>query len=172
MKIRNKKDFWGGVMFAVLGFLFAIIAYGVKLGDTVVIPGYSMGVPARMGPAFFPYWLGVILFLLGVAVAVMGMTPKAAVEPFPKFHFKPNFWVLGAIVLFGLILKPVGELIAGVILIVVASRGSEDFRLKRSILLGVGLSVFCALVFVAGLKLPIPLCPDLEMLQSAKMCQG
>jgi len=164
MKIRNKKDFWGGVMFAVLGFLFAIIAYGVKLGDTVLIPGYSMGVPARMGPAFFPYWLGVILFLLGVAVAVMGMTPKAAVESFPKFHFKPNFWVLGAIVLFGLI--------AGVILIVVASRGSEDFRLKRSILLGVGLSVFCALVFVAGLKLPIPLCPDLEMLQSAKMCQG
>ncbi len=33
-------------------------------------------------------------------------------------------------------------------------------------------TAFCALVFVAGLKLPIPLCPDLESLQTVALCRG
>jgi hypothetical protein len=41
------------------------------------------------------------------------------------------------------------------------------------ILLGIGLVMFCAAVFVFGLKLPIPLCPDIEALQSSiKFCRG
>ena len=30
MKIGHPKEFWGGVLFAAIGFTFAIIAYGVK----------------------------------------------------------------------------------------------------------------------------------------------
>ena len=172
MKIEHPKEFWGGVMFAVLGLLFAVIAYGVKIGGSVLIPGYSMGVPARMGPAFFPFWLGVILFCLGTIIAVAGLKKKGPVESFPVFHWKPNFYVLGAVVLFGIILKAVGMLIAGVVLVVIACIGSPDFRLKRSLILGVLLSIFCALVFVFGLKLPIPLCPDVESLQSLSVCRG
>lgn len=172
MKIGHPKDFWGGVMFVVLGLLFAVIAYGVKIGDSVLIPGYSMGSPARMGPAFFPFWLGVILFAIGLIIAMGGFRHTGPAESFPVFHWKPNFYVLGAVVLFGLILKPVGMLIAGVVLVVFACIGSPDFRLKRSIILGVVLSIFCALVFVFGLKLPIPLCPDVESLQSLPACRG
>ena len=167
MKIGHPKDFWGGVLFAAIGLAFALIAYGIKLGDIVIAPGYAMGVPARMGPAFFPFYLGMILFVLGVAIAVGGFRHTGPQEGFPKFHWKPNLFVLGAIVLFGIILKPVGMLLSGVILIIIAGFGSEQFRLKRSIILGIALSIFCALVFVAGLKLPIPLCPDIESLQSS-----
>ena len=172
MKIGHPKEFWGGVMFAALGLLFAVIAYGVKIGGSVLIPGYSMGVPARMGPAFFPFWLGVILFALGVLIAIVGLRHKGPAESFPVFHWKPNFYVLGAVVLFGIILKAVGMLIAGVVLVVIACIGSPDFRLKRSLVLGVVLSIFCALVFVFGLKLPIPLCPDVESLQQVGMCRA
>jgi hypothetical protein len=172
MKIGHPKDFWGGVMFAVLGLVFAVIAYGVKIGDSVLIPGYSMGIPARMGPAFFPFWLGVILLALGVIIALIGLRHSGPADSFPKFHWKPNFFVLGAVVLFGVILKAVGMLIAGVILVVVACIGSPDFRIKRSVVLGVVLSIFCALVFVFGLKLPIPLCPDVESLQTLSVCRG
>jgi hypothetical protein len=159
-------------MFAVIGLLFAVIAYGVKLGDTVLIPGYAMGVPARMGPAFFPFWLGMMLFALGAIIAIGGFRHEGPAEGFPKFHWKPNFYVLGAVVLFGIILKAVGMLVAGVILVVIACIGSPDFRLKRSLILGVILSIFCALVFVFGLKLPIPLCPDIESLQSLAVCRA
>ncbi len=172
MKIGNQKDFWGGVIFAVLGLLFAVIAYGIKIGDQVLIPGYAMGIPARMGPAFFPFWLGVILFALGAIIAMVGLRHAGPPEGFPVFHWKPNFYVLGAVVLFGVILKAVGMLIAGIVLVVVACIGSPDFQLKRSVVLGVVLSIFCALVFVFGLKLPIPLCPDVESLQSLTVCRG
>ena len=41
------------------------------------------------------------------------------------------------------------------------------------IFLALGLVIFCAFVFVGGLKLPIPLCPDIESLQSAiKVCRA
>src|SRR5258707_12544522 len=70
MKIGHHKDFWGGTLFAVVGLLFALIARG--LPGLSFMPGYSMGTPARMGPGFFPFYLGALLFILGVLIAVAG----------------------------------------------------------------------------------------------------
>ncbi len=170
MKIGHPKEFWGGVLFAAIGLAFAVIAFGAK---PIGIPGYAMGVPARMGPAFFPFYLGMILFVLGVAIAITGFRHTGPDEHFPKFHWKPILFILGAVVMFGLILKAVGMLIAGILLVMVAGFGSATFSWKRSLLLAVILVIFCALVFVWGLKLPIPLCPNVESLQSAiGFCRG
>ena len=170
MKIGHPKEFWGGVLFAAIGFTFAIIAYGVKF---LGIQGYAMGVPARMGPAFFPFYLGILLFLLGVAIAVGGFRHTGPDETFPRFHWRPIFFILGAVVLFGIVLKAVGMLLAGILLVVIAGFGSATFSIKRSVILAVILVVFCAMVFVWGLKLPIPLCTDIESLQSSiGFCRG
>ena len=166
MKIGHQKDFWGGTLFAVIGLLFALIARGFP--GLAFMPGYSMGTPARMGPGFFPFYLGVLLFLLGLVIAIGGIRgkpgPETAVE---KFHWGPILYVLGSVVMFGLLLKPIGMLLAGLLLVIVASLGSHEFKLKPVLILGVILAVFCAFVFVGGLKLPIPLCPDIEALQSS-----
>ena len=175
MKIGHPRDFWTGVIFTVIGALFAIVARGLKFGDTVVLNGYAMGTPARMGPAFFPFWLGLILVVLGIVIAVTGYRAKGGEgSEFPKFHWGPIIYVLGAVVLFGIVMKPIGMLLAGVVLILVASLGNpEGVKWKSTIILAVALSVACALVFVGGLKLPIPLCPDVEALQSAiGFCRG
>ena len=165
MKIGHPKDFWGGVLFAAIGLSFAMIAYGIKA--IPFMQGYAMGVPARMGPAFFPFYLGMILFVLGVIIAVGGFRHTGPDETFPKFHWRPIFFILGAVLLFGIILKPLGMLLSGIILVVLAGFGSATFSLKRSLILAVCLVIFCALVFVYGLKLPIPLCPNIESLQSS-----
>jgi len=172
MKIGHQKDFWGGVMFAAIGLMFAVIARGIP--GVPFLPGYSMGTPARMGPAFFPFWLGVLLLVLGVIIIIGGIRTQGGEEgKFPKFHWRPILLVLGAVCLFGIILKAVGMLLAGIVLIIIASLGSKDFHLRNSIILSVVLVIFCALVFVAGLKLPIPLCPDIESLQNAvKFCRS
>ena len=174
MKIGHPKNFWGGVLFALIGLLFTVIAKGIKFGDTVLLQGYAMGTPARMGPAFFPFWLGLILLGLGIAIAIMGIREEGGPDAkFPRFHWRPILFVLGAVVLFGIILKAVGMLLAGLMLVIVASMGSSDFKWKTAAILGVGLVVFCAFVFVGGLKLPIPLCPDIESLQSSiGFCRG
>lgn len=169
MKIGHPKDFWSGIMFLALGAGFALVAKGLKFGDSVLIQGYAMGTPARMGPAFFPFWLGVILALLGLAIAIGGYRTKGGPEAdFPKFHWTPILYVLGSVVLFGLILKPVGMLIAGVILVFIASYGNpEKVSAKATAILALALVTFCALVFVGGLKLPIPLCPNVEAIQAS-----
>ena len=174
MKIGHPKNFWGGVLFATIGLTFLVIAKGIRIGDSVLIAGYAMGTPARMGPAFFPFWLGLILLALGVVIAIQGMREEGGeAGKFPTFHWRPILYVLGAVVMFGLILKAVGMLAAGLLLVVIASMGSKEFHLRKSIILGVALVVFCALVFVWGLKLPIPLCPEIESLQSAiGFCRG
>ena len=172
MKIGHPKDFWGGVLFTLIGLAFAVIARGIP--GVPFLPGYSMGSPARMGPAFFPFYLGVILLALGILIAVNGFRraegPGSEID---KFHWRPILLILGAVVMFGVILKAVGMLLSGWLLIMVASLGSYEFQWRRSAILGVVLVVFCAFVFVAGLKLPIPLCPDIESLQNAvKFCRG
>ena len=146
-------------MFIVLGALFAGIAYGYKLGTA-----------ARMGPGFFPFWLGLILVLLGVGVALGGL--RKAGPGVDKFHWIPIMWVLGSIVLFGILLKIVGMVISGIFLVIGSSLGGDKFVLRDVILLAIGLSVFCALAFVAGLKLPIPLCPGFEFFDQFAMCRG
>ena len=175
MKIGHQKNFFGGLLFALLGLLFLVIAKGIRFGDTVLLAGYAMGTPARMGPAFFPFWLGLILLALGVVIAIMGLREDGGPHSrFPTYHWRPIFFVLGSVVMFGLILKAVGMLIAGFLVVLVSSMGNpEKFHTRDVIFLGVGLVVFCALVFVWGLKLPIPLCPDVEAIQSSiPFCRG
>ncbi|HYC37479.1 MAG TPA: tripartite tricarboxylate transporter TctB family protein [Usitatibacter sp.] len=174
MKIGHPKDFWSGVLFAAIGLAFALIAKGVKIGDTVLLAGYAMGTPARMGPAFFPFWLGIIMLVLGVIIAIGGIRTEGGEEArFPKYHWRPILFVLGSVVMFGIILKAVGMLIAGFLLVCVASMGNpEKFQGRDVVFLGLGLVIFCAMVFVWGLRLPIPLCPDIEAVQSAvKFCR-
>ncbi len=158
--VKNPRDFWSGVMFAVVGALFAGIAYNYKLGTA-----------ARMGPGFFPFFLGLILVGIGIAVvafSLKGTTRGATVD---KFHWIPLFWVLGSICVFGVMLKLTGVLFAGVALVIGSSLGSGEFKLREILWLSIGLSIFCAAVFVGGLKLPIPMCPGFEFFEQFALCR-
>ena len=174
MKIGHHKNFWGGMLFILIGGMFTLVASGLKLGGTSYINGYAMGTPARMGPGFFPFYLGLILIVLGVIILFSGLRVHEGDDGrVEKFHWKPILFILISVVVFGLLLKPLGMLLAGIVLVVGASFGSYEFRLKQTLILAVCLTIFCALVFVVGLKLPIPLCPDIESLQSTiKACRS
>jgi len=158
--IKNPRDFWAGVMFLVVGGVFAGIALTYKLGTA-----------ARMGPGFFPFALGVILGLLGIAILASAMRAGNKGPGVEKFHWMPVFWVLMPIVVFGFLLKTVGMLVMGLFVVIVSSMGSQEFKLKPTVWLAIGLVAFCALTFVAGLKLPIPLCPAMEFFDKIAMCR-
>jgi MFS family permease len=158
--IKNPRDFWAGIMFLATGGLFAGIALTYKLGTA-----------ARMGPGFFPFMLGAILALLGLAIVVTSLRDKNKGPGVEKLHWGPMFWVLMPIVVFGFLLKILGMIVMGLFVVIVSSLGSHEFRLRPVVLLAVGLVIFCSLVFVAGLKLPIPLCPGFEFFEQFRMCR-
>ena len=174
MRIGNAKNLLGGALFALVGLTFAVIARGVP--GLSFLPGYSMGTPARMGPAFFPFWLGVMLTVLGLIIAITGIRAADAGESgrVPRFHWRPILLILGSVVMFGLILKYTGMIIAGFLLVLVAGTANpEGVKWRDNLFLAIGLVIFCGLVFVGGLKLPIPLCPPIEALQSSiGFCRG
>lgn len=158
--IKNPRDFWAGVMFLAVGGMFAGIAYTYKLGTA-----------ARMGPGFFPFFLGLILAGFGIAILLTALRPKNAGPTVDKFHWGPIFWVLMPIVVFGVMLKILGMVAMGLVVVIVSSIGSEDFKLKPTVYLAIGLVIFCSLVFVGGLKLPIPLCPSFEIFDKIAACR-
>ena len=159
--IKNPRDFWAGVMFLVLGGGFAGISITYKLGTA-----------ARMGPGYFPFFLGVILAVLGIAIAASALKTKNAGQTVDKFHWGPIFWVLMPIVVFGMLLKILGMMIMGLMVVIVSSLGSEEFKLRPTVYLAIGLVIFCSAVFVGGLHLPIPLCPSFEFFDQFAVCRA
>lgn len=148
LKIRNQKDFWSGVMFVAFGLFF--IGFARQ---------YDMGSAARMGPAFFPTVLGGLLLLLGVLVLIEGMAIEGHDGKVEPFNFRALGLVLGAVVAFGLLLRPAGLIVALFVLIVVSSFGGHEFRLRDVLLLSVGMALLVFAVFIYGLNMTIPVWP-------------
>lgn len=146
MKIKAPKDFWAGLMFLAFGIGFAWAAQS-----------YQMGSAVRMGPAYFPTMLGGLLAALGLLVFVQSFIVSG--ERVSHFFLKPLVLVLGGVVIFALLLRPLGLIAATFALILVAALGGYDFRMREVIILYVCLAIFAVLVFVKGLGLPFTLCP-------------
>ncbi|MDZ7652570.1 MAG: tripartite tricarboxylate transporter TctB family protein [Burkholderiaceae bacterium] len=148
VRIRNEKDFWSGVMFVAFGLGFAGFAQQ-----------YDMGTAQRMGPAFFPTILGGLLAVIGVIVGLKGLAAETMDGKLERFHLGPIFWVLGAVVAFGLLLRPAGLMVALVALIGISSLGSHEFKALDTVLLAIGLCLLVLAVFIYGLGLTIPVWP-------------
>jgi len=150
MKLKNAKDFWSGVMFIAFGLFFAVFARQ-----------YDLGTAARMGPGYFPTMLGLLLMAIGAFVAFRGLRTEAedGHGDIDRFHFKPLILVLGAVVAFGLLLRPGGLIVALVALIFISSLGSGEFKLKEILPLAIGLCLLVLAVFIWGLGLTIPVLP-------------
>jgi len=144
--IRHPKDFWSGVVFTSLG-VFAVVA-GSK---------YTLGTAARMGPGYFPRILGILMIVLGLILALRGVRLQGT--PIPRWHWRPTVLVLGSVVVFGLIMDKVGMAIGTVILILLASAASHEFRPKEAIISGVLLAALAVGVFVVGLSVQLPIWP-------------
>ena len=145
--IRHPKDFVAGVLFAAVGIAAIVIA-----------ANYPLGTAARMGPGYFPRILGILLILLGSALALRALKLKG--PPLPGWHWRPTVIVLGSIVLFGLIVSTVGLALSTIILIVLGSSASREFRPKEAVISGVALAVLSVAVFLIALKLQLPIWPQ------------
>ena len=144
--IRHPKDFYSGLIF---------VAFGIAA--IVIGSNYPLGTAARMGPGYFPRILGIMLIVLGGALSLRALKIKG--EPIAKWHWKPTLVVLGSVILFGYIVNFAGLVLSTIILIVLASWASPEFRLKESLISGVLLAALVVGVFVIGLKLQLPIWP-------------
>ena len=141
-----------GLFFVLIGAFFSIQAWRK----------YPLGSAGEMGPGYFPFWLGVLLVALGLAkwlevVARPGSGGGGLALRIPSLAL-----VVGSILLFGLALERLGLLLTVVAMVLLSSAASHEFRWRPALLCGLVVSVFCALLFVVGLGLQMPLWPDVK----------
>ena len=148
MRIRSQKDFWCGIIFVAIGIAFMVLAQE-----------YRMGTGARMGPGYFPTLLGGLMAVLGLTLVVPALIRDG--EAFPRLHMRQMVMILASIVVFALLLQPLGFVLAAMALIVVGGFADPDLRLSESVALAVFLTAFSVGVFVLLLGLPMPLWPSL-----------
>ncbi len=120
---------------------------------------YNIGSAAKMGPGYFPFVLGALLAALGVTLLLRSVFWTKGYQEEPAFHLKPLVLVLSSVVLFGLLLRPLGLLVSTTLLVVVSSMASHEFRWKESLLNAAVLIVVVLLIFVYCLDFQVPIWP-------------
>lgn len=137
-------------MFLVIGVIFFVGSYN-----------YSMGTAARMGPGYFPRSLGAILALLGVIICAVGLKNQAqwAQTNGIGWTWTPVILVTLAVVLFGVSLPSLGIVAAIVVLIALSGYAAHDKNYRELAMISIIMCLFCAAVFVYGLKLQMKLFP-------------
>lgn len=142
--ISDNADFWSGVMFMAFG---AAAVYFSR--------DYPMGSAVRMGPGYFPHYLGVLMLLMGLVVGIKGLVTPG--ERIGKWAFRPLLTLGFGIVLFGLAIEPLGFVPALAILILASALAGREFRALEVLLLIAVLIAGAVAVFVYGIGLPYQL---------------
>lgn len=142
--IRSAKDFWSGLIYVFFG-----------LSAILIARDYGMGTALKMGAAYFPSVLGGLLVVIGTISLIRSFL--VAGTPIGGFAFKGFSLVIAAVVIFGLIVRGAGLGVAVPLLVVISAIGSARFRWVPTLIMAAGLTVFCVLVFVKGLGVPLPI---------------
>jgi hypothetical protein len=157
VKIKSQQDFFSGLMFMVVGIAFA-------WGATT----YNVGEGARMGPGYFPLVLGIVLAALGAFIIFEAMVVETEDgEPVGKWAWRPLGFIIGANLLFGVLLgglpsiglPAMGMIVAIYALTFVSSLAGDEFSFKENLILATILAVGSYLAFIVLLKLQFQVWP-------------
>lgn len=141
---RNPQDFWTGLLYIFFGVSAMIIARD-----------YNMGTASRMGPAYFPTILGGVLAIIGAIAVIRSFI--AAGTPIEAFAFKGLALVIVSVLVFGFLVRAAGLVVTLPLLVFISAYASIRFRWRTTLIIAAGLTIFCVLVFVKGLGIPLPI---------------
>lgn len=142
-KLLRNKDFLAGSLFILAGAIFFWVSRD-----------YGMGTSRRMGPGYFPTVLSLLLTLIGAGVLLISLRSSEQVDGFSVRAF--TCVILGTVI-FGVLIRDAGILIAVVTLVLVAAAGNRESKWLPMGALAAGMALLCYGLFVKGLGMPIPI---------------
>jgi hypothetical protein len=138
----RSQDFLAGLLFVAAGLFFFWMSQD-----------YAMGTTRRMGPGYFPAVLSVLLVLIGIGVLLAALR---VAEPVRGFAMRGFLAVILGTVAFGVLVRDAGIVVAVMALVLISAAGNPRTRWLPMLALAAGMALFCWLVFVKALGLPIP----------------
>jgi putative tricarboxylic transport membrane protein len=140
-----RQDFLGGLA------IIAVAAAAYWLARHL-----PAGAAGGMGPGTLPKGLALLLGILGAVLLVNSFRES---EGAARWSIRGPLFVLGALVVFGLAVRPLGLAVAGPLAIAAAAFSSSEVRWRETLLFGLAMTAFCVGLFKFALGLPIPLAP-------------
>ncbi len=151
--VRNlvrKRDFYAGGLMVLLGL-------GVALKGTT----YRAGTLMHMGPGFLPTVLGIILVLIGIAIAAVALSPADNEENQSILPEQPQWWawlcILMSPVFFIFFGRYFGMAPGTFACVFIAALGDKNATLRSSIVLSAIVTIFGVGLFSYFLQVPMPI---------------
>jgi len=144
--VLMRQDVVGGLV------IIAVAVFAFWAGSDL-----PMGTFGGMGPGMLPRGLAVLLGALG-ALLVFDAWMEGG-ERLERWSIRGPVFVLGAVVAFGLAVRPLGLVIAGPLAVIIGAFASDEVKWGETLLFGLVMTVFCVGLFKLALGLPIPLAP-------------
>ena len=141
---KDLRDFWAGLLYLLVGAAAFYIAQD-----------YEMGTAVSMGPGYFPLVLSGALMAIGAVSVVRSYLVAGA--PLEGFAFAKLLYIATSVLAFALVVEGAGLAIAVLVVFFISAAGSQFFNWKFTLMISTGAAVFCSLVFVKGLGIPLPI---------------
>ncbi|PHK93022.1 hypothetical protein CR162_20810 [Pseudoroseomonas rhizosphaerae] len=139
---RDYHDIIGGTLMIAGGAWFSLYALN-----------YNLGTLRRMGPAYFPLGIGVLVVLFGLLLVLPALRRPGGV---PRPELRPFLAICAAVLAFALAVERAGLVPATLVLTALAAWAERAPDLRLTAILGLALSARAVLVFTQGLGIPIP----------------
>jgi Tripartite tricarboxylate transporter TctB family len=140
----NTKDVSAGLLFIAIAALFALGTQDLDFGAA-----------RKLGPGAFPLLLAAVLGLLGLIIVVQAF--RNPVTHQMVIPWRGILLIIAAPVLFGLTVRGLGLIASIALVVIISAFASQRMSAKLAVMLTVGLTLFCVLVFSIGLGLPLRL---------------
>lgn len=146
LALRGGVDFYSGLLLA------SAAACCIWL-----VSDLDVGSAREMGPAYFPLMVSLVLGAMGLILMIKGVLVEG--PSIKGFEFRPLFFVVLSFVVFGALIVPAGLVLAILAQVAIAHFASAETRPLESLLSGIGLASFSAIVFAYFLGVPVSLLP-------------
>ena len=142
-RVKAPRDFGAAMVIMLIGI------FGLYFGKDL-----TYGTAGRMGPGYFPFLLCIIIIALGSVIGVKSLMTEG--PPIEMPVFRPMFFVMVSIIVFGYLIDYVGLFFTAVVLTFIAAYARRGVNIIETAIFAVGLSVGTVLIFVYGLGQPLP----------------
>jgi len=132
-----------------------ILAIGIAVGIAAL--ELNFGTPQRMGSGFLPFWLGILMGLVGILIVVGAFRGGAAFPEFPTI--RPLAALICGFAAFAFLVGPAGLIIAAFCGIFISSFATKQIHLIQTLIFAAILAGVSALLFVVLLEVPINIWP-------------
>jgi putative Ca2+/H+ antiporter (TMEM165/GDT1 family) len=135
----------------------------ILIGLGIALKGatYRLGTLMHMGPGFFPTSLGVLLVLIGIAIAAVALSPSAVGEDQAILPEHPQWWgwfcILMSPVLFIVFGRYFGMIPGTFACVFIAALGDRNATWLSTIVLSTVVTVFGVSLFSYFLQVPMPI---------------